>query len=86
MVMTKLLVLVLLTIMVTGCVKNPQLKAVVNDLGATPRCDIEPILTQPQDTKDTLNAKLLMSNYKRACMRDWYFYFDKKLDTYKQLF
>lgn len=75
----------LLTIMVTGCGKNPQLKAVVNDLEATPRCNVEPVLTKPQDTKDTLNAKLLISNYKIACIRDWYFYFDKKLQSYKDL-
>lgn len=83
--MIKLLPILILTMMVTGCVKNPQLKAVLEDFESTPRCNVDPVLTHPKDTKDTLTAKLLISNYKTACMSDWYYYFDKKLESYRKL-
>lgn len=83
--MIKNIILVNILVFVVACTRNPQLKAVVNDFDATPRCDVTPLLTHPKDTKDTLKSKMIVLNDRIACMRDWYIYFEQKIKSYRKL-
>jgi len=84
MVMNKLTIVVILILLTAGCQKNAQLKAVLKDFKSTPRCDVLPVFTHAKDTKESLKAKTLILNYKVACFKDWYYYFDEKLKSYKK--
>lgn len=78
----KLFLTSVLFLLLVGCQKNQQIKAVVNDFNATPRCNVKPILTHESDTKDSLKAKVLILNDRVACMKDWYYWFNQKVKSY----
>jgi len=77
--------LLLLTIMVTGCTSNPHLKEVMKDLRSTPKCDNDNIYADAKDTKERLTAKLIIANYKLDCNADRDVIFDEKFDNYSEL-
>lgn len=79
------LLIILLVITMCGCQKNAQIKAVMEDFRSSPKCDTKPVYAHEQDTKDSLKAKVLILNYKVACMYDWYYYFMQKLKSYEDI-
>jgi len=83
--MSKSLMILALVFVITGCQRNNQLKRVVKDLSSTPWCEGNPVLVIPKDTKETLIAKLIISNYEIACFKDVEYIIKKKLEAYRKL-
>jgi len=83
--MIRILCTILITLSLTNCVKNQQLKKVITDLQSTPQCNSDVVMVYPNDTKETLTARMIVLNYKLNCFDNYQFMIMSKLKKYKDL-